>query len=101
MNGLRKKAAAAENMSKLPELAYAAVAGEAVLCVVKRGEKGYHRTDYAIGKRDVRKFVDAMNRRLKVSGAQREAMINGSIFGWHVPGANPDDPINRESGRGE
>lgn len=33
---------------------------------------------------------DLFNRDLGVTNAQRMAMEIGSIFGWDVPGANPD-----------
>lgn len=34
--------------------------------------------------------VDAFNALQKVLPNQLEAMIAGSMFGWHVPGADPD-----------
>lgn len=79
-----------QNLAKLPELAYVAVETEDVLCLVKRGEKGYHRTDYKVGKRPADEFAAEMNARLKVTPAQAEAMVNGSMFGWHTPAADVD-----------
>lgn len=91
MNGIReKKTREARNLAKLPELCYVAVTGEDVLCVVKRGESGYYRTDFKLGQRDADTFAKEMNSRLKVTPIQAEAMVNGSTFGWHVLGADVD-----------
>lgn len=69
----------------LPERAYATLpTGE--LIRIERGESGYHEepdyTEFA--------SADLMNSILGVSKAQAEAMLCGSMFGWGVPGANPE-----------
>lgn len=33
--------------------------------------------------------ADELNAQRGVTAAQREAMLMGSLFGWHVPGADP------------
>jgi len=58
--------------------------GETV--VVKRGEKGYYPQEPHIALRD----ADEMNMLIGVTQGQAEAMLAGSMFGWDVPGANPD-----------
>lgn len=89
-------ASRAANLAKLPELCYAAVTGEEVLCIIRRGEQGYFHTDFCIGKTDPVKFADEMNERLGVTKAQARAMLNGSMFGWHVPAADPDSALNKK-----
>jgi hypothetical protein len=85
----------AADLAKLPELCYAAIPGEEVLCVIQRGESGYFRTDFPIGQADPKKFAADMNERLGVSKAQANAMVHGSMFGWHVPSADPNNPLNK------
>jgi len=73
----------------LPELSYVAVETEDVLCLIKRGQDGYYRTDFKVGTKDPKAFAGEMNRRLGVNEVQAEAMLNGSMCGWHVRGADP------------
>lgn len=94
MKGSSDKQAAA-NLAKLPELCYAAIAGEDVLCVIRRGEAGYFRTNFPVGKAEPKEFAATMNERLGVTKAQASAMVHGSMFGWHVPSADPENPLNQ------
>lgn len=90
------------NMAKLPEVCYAQKAGERrKVVLLKRGETGYwplnaDRDAEFPDEASASKFVHEFNARLEVTPAQREAMINGSIFGcWHTEGADPDNKINQ------
>lgn len=74
------------NLSKLPEIAWVALAIDDRAVLVKRGEVGYYPTDYEFPG----KLVDDLNARLGVSKEQAMAMEVGSLFGFHVPGADPD-----------
>ncbi len=69
---------------KLPDFCFAHLpsTGEAIL--IDRGDNQYSklRGDYD---------VDVENAKLGVTAGQREAMLSGSMFGWHVPAANPDN----------
>lgn len=69
----------------LPDMAYVHPAGSDHLGIVKRGELGYYRTDFPGDDRIARKLND----RLGVTPAQAMAMECGSMFGWHVPAADP------------
>jgi len=71
----------------LPEVAYHYE--ESVgLVAIKRGREGYNSLarEYP-NATDVTAAI--MNRRLGVTDAQRRAMVAGSMFGWHIPAADP------------
>jgi len=72
-------------MSKLPERCYATLASTGELIRIERGEPGYYPepeyTEFAT--------AEMLNDALGVSKAEAEAMFTGSMFGWHVPGADP------------
>jgi hypothetical protein len=79
----------------LPELCYTVVPlanpGERV-GVIKRGERGYHRTDFETPKwseQDAEIFAAERNAKMEITPAQRAAMEIGSMFGWNSPGADP------------
>jgi hypothetical protein len=83
---------------KLPELCFVFINGKGPgkrIGIVKRGETGYYQTDYdncvTASNEIAKQAVDELNARLKVTKAQALAMEAGSMFGWHVPGANPDN----------
>lgn len=71
-----------DKLSKLPEMcaAWNLETGDAML--IRRGIEGY----YPAPGLD----VEAFNARHGITPAQLEAMEIGSMFGWNVPGADPD-----------
>lgn len=76
---------------KLPSMCYAVHNTEGSVIIVKNGETGYYNT--SIGTKDAaesREIVDEYNAKLGVSKAQAAAMYAGSMFGFHVPAANPE-----------
>lgn len=74
----------------LPEVAFIEnkdkAHGPSPVIGVRRGESGY----YPIF---TRLNADELNAQRGVTPAQREAMYNGSLFGWDTPGANPSHPL--------
>jgi hypothetical protein len=72
----------------LPEFCFGTdpITNEVIL--IKRGEQGYYR--YYNGTLKGKEKARELNEQLGVTIAQAEAMFVGSMFGWHVPGANPD-----------
>jgi hypothetical protein len=72
----------------LPEYCYSTndVTNEVIL--IKRGETGYHR--YLDGAIKGKSAALTLNIELGVTIVQAESMKMGSMFGWHVPGANPN-----------
>jgi hypothetical protein len=96
------------NISKLPDWCYGMLLTDLSLIVIKVGESGYYPggtlkpmeqqllakiqalTDYNVKKEQMDAFVDILNLNLKISPAVRRSMEMGSMFGWEVPGADPD-----------
>ena len=74
----------------LPEMCYSVHESTGELIVIKRGECGYHQTDYSTDDKDRNvELADHLNEKLGVDMWQRQAMEVGSICGWDVPGADP------------
>ena len=74
-------------LAKLPPACFAAVPGSRGLRTLRivRGVPGYADGEAALP-------VDRLNAGLPVPPTPErvEAMLVGSMFGWHVPGADPD-----------
>lgn len=78
--------------SSLPEQCYSVLPGSGKLIVIKKGESGYYRTDIDMGgKTENRALADEYNAKLGVSKAQEQAMFAGSMFGFQVPAADPQN----------
>lgn len=76
--------------NELPETCFATLPGMGDLIILKRGETGYYRSDWDTGdKSKNQELADFLNRRSGITLAQVEAMLIGSMCGFHVPGANP------------
>ena len=74
----------------LPEMCFSVLPGSGQLVCIKRGEPGYHLSDWntdAPGKNC--ELANFNNRKLGVTLAQRLAMEFGSMFGWDAAGADP------------
>lgn len=96
-NNPRNAARYVANYNKLPEKAYALHPSLRTPIVIDRGEDGFipvtvRWTDEALS----RSFVKEQNQKLGVTSAQAAAMLNGSLFGFDTPGADPDHAINQE-----
>ena len=61
------------------------ISGDAVM--IRCGVMGYTLTEVRTD--DTAAWVDQANAELGVTEAQREAMFAGSMFGWHLPIADP------------
>lgn len=72
-----------DTLQKLPKVCGARLLTDKSSILIKRGESGYH----PAGNIDIVEF----NRRHGITAKQVEAMLTGSMFGFHVPGANPDN----------
>ena len=73
-----------KNNYDLPDFCFInGITDESKILMVKYGESGYYPTEFT---------GDAMvyNEKIGVTRCQMEAMKTGSMFGWDVPGANPE-----------
>ena len=90
------------HFEKLPEMCFTLLPGMGQLICIKRGESGYYPSDWST--KDVhenRRIADEQNHKMGVTPAQEEAMKIGSMCGWDVPGADPDnceDIVQRRGG---
>jgi hypothetical protein len=81
------------NLAKLPEMCFVDLATEDVMCIVKRGESGYYKTDWPKGKFGA-ELAAERNEKLGVTPSQASAMHHGSMFGWFTLAADPDHEVN-------
>lgn len=87
-------------MSNYPDMCYVFVEVGAEIGIVKWGEKGYYRTEYASGKLENEELVNQLNSKLGVEENQAKAMkilsMNDSIDGNEIEWkAKFDDIIKR------
>ena len=93
-------------LAKLPAWCYGFVAGHMPgerIVRIDAGEAGYlptgiDREDYTADQAAA--VAKSLNDQRGVTEAQAEAMLAGSIFGWHCKGADPDAYQPKEHGRG-
>lgn len=92
-------------LKKLPAESYVWDVVRPGVSLVRRGVKGHYpreplpaelahikaKGNYAVLHDAGRAFVAELNTRAGVTPAQAEAMQIGSMFGWEVPGADPDN----------
>lgn len=57
---------------------------------IERGEMGYSPVSTANNAADAQQQAHQRNALTSVSEIEAEAMLNGSLFGWDTPGADPD-----------
>lgn len=74
-------------LQKLPKYCFATVPGENRVVIIHRGMTGYSEppTQPPNGA-----TADDLNIGLGISKFHAEAMMNGSMWGWHIPGADVD-----------
>ncbi len=84
------KHGAAANLAKLPEVCYTINPVDACeILIINAGTNGYFPFSRRDTPEEARMNADNLNQQMNVTKAQEMAMIAGSTFGWHVPGADP------------
>ena len=94
-----------EVLKKLPAESYTWDVVRPGVSIIRRGVSGHYpreplpaelqhikaNGDYTALHEAGRAYVTEMNKRARVTPEQAQAMEMGSMFGWEVPGANPDN----------
>lgn len=78
----------------LPEACYSVLHSTGELIILKRGESGYYRVDFSSPDKEANmELADHYNEKLGITSEQRQAMEVGSMVGWTVPGADPQNYV--------
>lgn len=81
--------------NELPETCLSTLPGTGDLIILKRGETGYYRSEWDTGDKTQNKNIaDWHNQRSGITPAQVMAMQVGSMYGFDVPGADPQRYFN-------
>ena len=72
-------------LQKLPPLCYATLPSTGEVILIRRGESGYYPVTSHLTPTQLNTCLGT-----KPTATQVEAMLAGSMFGWEVPGADPD-----------
>ena len=80
-------------MSALPPLCYARHPETGRTILIVHGETGYYPAETELPPEELNSVLGRVPTTL-----QAEAMLTGCMFGWDIPGANPD--VSRERHRG-
>lgn len=79
-------------MNALPELCYSVLGTTGELIIIKRGESGYYLTDLGTkNKKENIELANYYNERCGITKLEEGCMKVGSMFGWDVPGADPNN----------
>ena len=74
----------------LPDACLTLKPSDGALIYIERGQSGYNSSNWDTGNLNENRIIaDYYNEQRGISRAQEEAMLNGSMFGWDTPAADP------------
>lgn len=74
----------------LPEFCYT-VTSTGLFVMLRRGKLGYYSVKVEdTNASELRALADKLNRQFEITKAQESAMLNGAMFGWDTPAADPN-----------
>lgn len=76
--------------NELPDFCLSTIPSTGQLIILKKGVRGYYASGWDTGNREENQNIaQSHNRRRGISDIQEAAMSAGSMFGWSLPGADP------------
>lgn len=80
------------NLDRLPDWCYGVLVPDNRIIIIHKGMSGYYNTDYDSAKsfEAAEEWCNKINEQIGVSKEVRKAMEAGSMWGWDIPGINPD-----------
>ena len=76
--------------NELPDFCLSTLPSTGQLIILRKGECGYYASDWDTRKREENQNIAREhNRRRGITDIQEAAMLAGSMFGWNLPGADP------------
>lgn len=87
---MKHKLTAKENIAKLPDTCFGILSTDHSIIRICAGESGYYRVPqpqhwYQMTDQEKEDYCNRVNEGMCVTRAQREAMEQGSMFGWELP----------------
>ncbi len=91
---MQQVASNAQTNTKLPNMAFSVQLTDPcqIICITN-GQNGYFQSKRFNTAIEAAKYADSLNNYIGVTPSQREAMIIGSMFGWHVRAADPNSKM--------
>lgn len=89
---MKTKRTAQQVIASLPPSCFGVLAGQGKLIYIKAGERGYYNAEqWERTGESAEETANRLNAESRITRGQREAMEQGSMFGWELPIADPDN----------